>query len=273
MLLVELDQALGSHLKAGGAAQHQAAFETCGRHANVPALPFFAEAIEGGDTNILKEDFSESRFTINLRDRLHAHTRRIQREEDERQALVALGAWVGAKQAKGPVSEHCARRPNLVAAQHVFVALAAGGGTNRSKIAASLWLGPGLCPDLFAGCHGGEEARLLVRRTELHQRRPEQEDAVLVDAQRSAGAPVLFLEDQPLDQVETTAAIFARPGDHAPTAFVELALPFAMSFKTLARRVEGRQRRGWDIRLHPRTHFHAKRIFFRTVCQIHGHVP
>src|SRR5690606_5901281 len=97
-----------------------------------------------------------------------------------------------------------------------------------------LRLGPGLRPDLLAGCHGGQETCLLLRRAEFHQRGAEQEDAVLVDAQRCASAPVFFLEDQPLDQVQGTAAVFLRPGDHAPVAFTELALPIAMSLEALA---------------------------------------
>src|SRR5690606_24532612 len=136
----------------------------------------------------------------------------------------------------------------------IFVAVAGGGGTQRGKVAAGLRFGPGLRPDFIARSHGGQEARLLLRAAELHQRRTEQEDAVLVDAARRLGAVIFFLEDQPLDQVATAAAIFPRPGDHAPLALGESLLPLPVRAEAFDR-VVGSQRLLRHIRLHPRAYF------------------
>ena len=67
------------------------------------------------------------------------------------------------------------------------------------------------------GGHLGEDAVLLLRRAELEDRRREQEDAVLRDALRRAGAVVLLLEDQPLPQARVAAAVLARATTPPPS--------------------------------------------------------
>ncbi len=71
-------------------------------------------------------------------------------------------------------------------------------------------------------------------------RRAEQEDAVLVDAARRAGAVVLLFEDQPLEQIGAAAAVLDGPGDHREAAGVELLLPGAVGLEAFFR-VEGRE--------------------------------
>ena len=47
------------------------------------------------------------------------------------------------------------------------------------------------------------EALLLFRGAKLHQGRPQQQLAVLIDTHGGSGAVILFLEDQPADQRQT----------------------------------------------------------------------
>src|SRR5690606_9619120 len=97
-----------------------------------------------------------------------------------------------------------------------------------------------------------------------------QKDAVLVDPERRPGAVVLLLEDQPADQVEPAPAISLGPGDHAPSALVELALPVAMRFEALSRHVERGQGGLGDVRFHPFAHFLAKAALFGRVFELHA---
>ncbi|MNV43695.1 hypothetical protein D3C71_1354190 [compost metagenome] len=143
-------------------------------------------------------------------------------------------------------------------------------GPNRRHVGAGTRLGPGLGPDVFAGGHARQESRFLLFAAVLHQGRAEQEDAVLVDPCRRPGTVVFLFENQPLDQVATTAAEFGRPGDHAPTAFIELGFPSAVLGKTLLG-VERLQRFTRYIGRQPGPRIKAKGLLGRGIGQVHGY--
>src|SRR6185369_8221608 len=122
------------------------------RHADVPALPFLAQPVEGGDAHVFEEDLGEADVTVDLADRVAGNALLIEPEEDQAHALVALAARL-TEQAEGPVGEGRAARPDLVAIEHVIIALAHGGRANPGKVGPGLRLGPGLGPDLLAAGH------------------------------------------------------------------------------------------------------------------------
>src|SRR5690606_14777186 len=136
-------------------------------------------------------------------------------------------------------------------------------------VGAGVRLGPALGPYLLRGGDLRQEARLLLGRAELHDRRAEQEDAVLVDALRGARAVVLLLEDQPLEEVGAAAAVLARPGHHRPAAGVQRPLPRAVRLEPLAR-IEGGERRARHVRLEPRPRLRPKCPLRLRVREVHG---
>ncbi len=140
-----------------------------------------------------------------------------------------------------------------------MVAIPDGPGGDCGHVAAGTRLGPCLCPDDLSARHGGEKSFLLFFGAELHDRGAKQEDAVLVGAVRPACAEILFLKNQPLNEVKSAPAIGFGPGDHAPVTGCQRALPRDMlliSFPTFERH----QRRPRHMRFHPRPDLGAECI-------------
>ena len=105
MRLIECDQLGGGNLVAGGGAQQQPALEPGGGHADMPALPFFAEPVGNRHAHIVEEDFGEHQLAVHARDRPAGDTWRIERKQHERHAFVPFAAR-GAEQAERPIGKH-----------------------------------------------------------------------------------------------------------------------------------------------------------------------
>ncbi len=207
--------------------------------------------------HVLQEDLREAGMAVHLPDRVDGDARRVEREEDQRQPLVTLAAG-SAEQAERPVGEGGAAGPDLVAVQNVGVALEFGGRSNAGQVAAGLRFRPGLRPDLVPSGHWRQEARLLFGRTIFDESWAQQEDAVLIDPPRCAGPVIFFLENQPLDEVQPASAVFRRPGDHAPVAGFQRALPGPVRFEALAAGVEMLQRMVRNMGFEPGSNFGPK---------------
>src|SRR5262249_13858563 len=152
-----------------------------------PALSLFAQTMRDGRAYIVEKDFGEHGLAVEALDRSDSDARRIKLEKDQREALMLLAAR-RAKKPERPVRIDRTRRPNLVAAEDVVVAVARSRRSHSSQIAAGLRLRPGLRPDLVARGHRRQKARLLLIGAVFHQRRAKQENAVLVDPRGSLGA-------------------------------------------------------------------------------------
>ncbi|MNR08311.1 hypothetical protein D3C85_1244590 [compost metagenome] len=139
--------------------------------------------------------------------------------------MVTAGRRIAAKQAKQPVGEDGPGRPGLLAVEDILIAVAGGLAGNRGHVRAGIGLRPALRPHVGTGRHARQEPLLLRLGAELHQGRPEQQLAVLIDAHRPIGAVVLLFEDQPLDQVATAAAELGWPHHHRQAAFEQLGFP------------------------------------------------
>ncbi|MCY1222161.1 hypothetical protein D9M72_342420 [compost metagenome] len=266
--LVQPDQRAGGLLEAGGRTQHQAALEAGSGHGHLPAGAFRSQAVFHRHAHVVEEDLGETGLAVELADRAHGDARRIERHQHEGQPVVSRRGRIGAEQPEQPVRPHRPRRPDLLAVDDVVIAVAARAAADRGHVGTGVRLGPALRPDMLARGHARQEARLLRRGAELHQRRPEQEDAVLVDAHRRAGAPVFFLEDEPLDQVAAAPAQFGRPRDHAPAALVERGFPGAVLGKAFPG-VEAGQRRARHVRSHPVAHLGAEGALGFGVFKLH----
>ena len=71
----------------------------------------------------------------------------------------------------------------------------------------------------------GRKRTLLVVAAEVHDRRPEQALADDADASRAAGARVLLVEDDLLDERHAAAAVLGGPTEPDPGVAPELLLP------------------------------------------------
>src|SRR5690242_15432565 len=131
---------------------------------------------------------------------------------------MPLRGGVAAKEAEHEVAEGAPRAPRLLPAQTKPAACivthrrALDGG----EIATRVGFRPPLGPQIVARRHARQDAILLLFGAEFEERRCEQENPVLCDALRAAGAVVLFLENEPLHQRGLASAVFLGPRDDRP---------------------------------------------------------
>jgi len=92
------------------------------------------------------------------------------------------------------------------------------------------------------------KSALLRGGAKLHECGSEQQNTVLVDPQRTIGAGVLFLENQPFHEVTAAPAQLFGPGDAAPSALGQACFPLAVLFKAFAG-VVACQRTAWRMGL------------------------
>ena len=218
--------------------------------------------------HVVEEHFSEGLLAVECPDRANRDAFRIERHQQVRQAVVAAGLRVAAEQAEQPVGEQRARRPGLLAVDDIVVAIADRAARDRGHVGAGVGLAPALRPHVVAARHARQETRLLLGRAELHQCRPEQQDAVLVHAHRCVGRVVLLLEDQPLDQVGTAAAQFLGPDHAAPAALGQRRLPGAVLLEALARVVAAQCRLG-NVRAQPVARFGTEGLLLWSELKVH----
>ena len=186
--------------------------------------------------------------------------------------MVTLGLGIGAEDSEQPVGERGPRTPSLLSTQNIVVPVPPGRRSDRRHVAAGVRLRPALCPDFLARSHLGQVACFLLFGPELHQRRAEQKDPVLVHAPGSTGAVIFFLEDQPLDQVRSAASVLDRPRNHRPPALVEGALPLPVSLKALGG-IHRWKRLTRNVLLEPLARLAAEGFFLFGVCQLHRVQP
>ena len=211
-----------------------------------------AEHVAVGDEDVVEEDLGEAVVAVEPGHRAHGDAGGAERDEEVGHALVALGGGIGAEEAEEVVAERAAGAPRLLPAEPPSAA--------RSSRTARLLMPARSLPAFgsdqpwaqrsSAGGHAREHARLLLGRAELEEGRREEEDAVLAHALRRAGAVVLLLEDQPLEEARLTPAVLARPGDDGPARLEEPLLPLHVEREALGR-VAGGQRARWHVRLEP----------------------
>ena len=170
---------------------------------------------------------------------------------------------------------HSAKAPRLA---HVFWPLRiqpspavsrAGAGADAGQVAAGVGLGPALAPDLVAGRHRREVARLLLLGPVLEHGRGEQEDAVLAHPLRRPGPVVLLLEDEPLEDADVAPAVLGGPADHRPAVLEHGALPGAVGLEALGR-IEGGEGVGGDVRGQPGPRLGPEGLVLGAEGQVHG---
>ena len=97
----------------------------------------------------------------------------VHRHRERGEALVLRDVGIGAREQQAPVGDVGVARPDLVAVDHVLVAVARRGRAQRREVGAGVGLAEALAPALAAADEAGEEAVLdrlaAVRRDALHE--------------------------------------------------------------------------------------------------------
>ena len=145
-----------------------------------------------------------------------------QQHADAGVAWLRLG--IGAHQREHPVGEVAVGGPHLVAVDDEVVAVELGASDQARKVRTGAGLGIALAPRRLAGEDRRQVLRLLLRRADLDDQRPDEVEAVRIGRGRADPADLLEQDDL-LRQRRAHAAAVLRPMRRDPAALVELAVP------------------------------------------------
>ena len=165
----------------------------------------------------------------------HGDARRVERDEEVGEALVALAVRVGAEQPEQVGAERATGRPRLLAVEHPAAVDPAGPARDAGEVAAGVRLRPALAPEVLGRRHAAAGCRPAARR--CRTRRcvgASRKMPFWVTRWRRAGPVVLLLEQQPLPQRRTAAAVLLGPRHHRPPVVEEPPLPLEVLREALA---------------------------------------
>src|SRR5690606_15467686 len=162
-----------------------------------------------------------------LDDRAHLDAGLLHRHQQVRQAVVSLGARLGAAQHEAPVGPLRPRGPDLLALDDPLAALQARARLHVREVGAGVRLGVALAPDRLAARAAAQETLFLLLAAERGQGGREQPLADVAEPARPAGARVLLVPDHLLDQRRAAPARLARPAEPDPARLAEPPLPRA----------------------------------------------
>ena len=137
------------------------------------------------------------------------------------------GVGIGAGDQHAPLRVLGEGRPDLLPADHPFVAVLDRARLQRGEVGAGLGLGEALAPDLLAGQDRLQVALLLLLGAVGDHDRAAHRQAEHVGGARRLLAGRLADEDRLLDHRRAAAAVLLRPGDPGPAGLVQLVLPLA----------------------------------------------
>ena len=136
-----------------------------------PAVVLRADDVRRGDPHVVEEDLVEGRFVIHLLDRPDGDAGRLHVEHEVRDPPMRLRVRVGASEQDAVAGELRQRGPDLLAVEHVLVAVAHRARRERREVAAGFRLAEQLAPDLGAVEQAGEVALLLLGGPRDEERR------------------------------------------------------------------------------------------------------
>ena len=200
-----------------------------GAHGHHPALALAAQPVVDRDVDVGEVDLVEHLVAGHVADGAALDARGLEVDDEGGDALVlgpALdGGRVGAEQEQAPLGQVRGRDPDLLAVDHVVVAVEDGHGAEVGQVVAGVGLGEPLAPVLVGVEDRGEPAVLLLLGAPLDEHRADLPDAVGVVHPR---CPVLGHDlrvEEALDRRGLPAAPLRRPVDGGPAALVQHALP------------------------------------------------
>ena len=168
----------------------------------------------------------------------------VHRQDQPRDAAVLRRVGIGAHEELADVGDLPERAPDLLAVQHVVVAVALGPRAQRREVGARARLGEALAPHLFAAQDLRQVVGLLRVAALFDQRRArvQRADEVHADVRRTRPGR-LFVEDQLLGGRRAAAAELGRPVQARVARVEQPALPVGVPLPAVGPRVARRLRR------------------------------
>ena len=248
--------------------------------ATIHPSPSPPEAAVERDHRVVEEDLVEHLLAGHVADRAGLDPRGVHVDDEGGDALVLGppldGGGIGPQQEEPPAGQVGGRDPDLLAVDHVGVAVPDGRRPQVGQVVAGVGLGEPLAPVVGGVEDRGKPPLLLLVGAPGDDHRADLPEAVGVEQARR---PVLGHHlgvDDALHGGGIAAAVLHGPAHRRPPAPVEEALPCRPSVLGLLARergvvgqlLAGQERR--EVLVEPRPQFVAERFIFRGQCEVHG---
>ena len=148
-------------------------------------------------------------------------SRRIHRDEQDRDAARARLLAAGADEEVAEVGHRGVRRPHLLPVHDVLVGVPDCSRAQRGEIGSGLGLGEALTPDDVTAGDARQVVAALLLGAVAHDRRPDPVDVHVLRATGLADRPQLLTEDGVLPARRRVAAVLDRPVRGQPTTLGE----------------------------------------------------
>ena len=181
------------------------------RHRDPPAVAGLADDQVGGGPGAGEEHLVELRAAGQLLDRPDLDAVLVDRDQQERQPVVPLGAGLGARDDEEPLAELRVGRPDLLAVDHPVVAVQPGLGLHVGQVGAGAGLGVALRPQLLDGqdLRAGTAAAAPCVPNAISVG-PSSSSPRWLTRAGAFGSRVLLVEDHLLPEREAAAAVLLR---------------------------------------------------------------
>ncbi len=192
----------------------------------------------------------------------------VHRHRERRDALVLGDVGVGAGEQDAPVGDVGVARPDLVAVDHVLVAVGDRGGAQRGEVGSGIGLAEPLAPPLRAVDQPGQEA--VLDRVAAVVGDPLDQVAEARPRRRARGRHLL-VEDHVEDGRQVLTAVARRPAQPEEPGVVQRGVPLGLAGPVL---VVGRRRGQAGVVVgEPRAQPGPELGFRRRVTKVHSSPP
>ncbi len=240
--------------------------ETEQRLGHAPTLVDSADQAVVGHPHVVEKHFAELAVQLQVEDRPHLDARAVHRHQQEADAVLRLGAALGADQQEDPVGLRAHGGPGLLSVDHPLAVFQARLGAQAGQVGAGVGLAVALAPDVFAAENARQEARPLRLVAIADQQWAEHGHAAV--GQARAAVLLHFLHhDQLLAGAQPHAAVLPGPAGTQPALARQQQVPLAgfLAPQATGRIADALRIVGGD----PLTDHQAKGVVIETVVVAH----
>ena len=214
------------------------AFVAHDRHREPPPFTGLADHVRGRNTRAVEQHLPELvRDAVDHAQRPLLDAGLVHRDRERGESLVLRHVGVGPREEQAPIGHVGVARPDLVAVDHVLVAVARRGRAQRREVGAGIGLAEALAPTFAPADQSGKVALLdrvaPVRRDALHE-------IAEARTRRRARGRDLFVEDDVEHRRQVVTAEARRPAQPEEARVEERGVPLGLARPVL---VVGRRRR------------------------------
>jgi hypothetical protein len=190
---------------------------------HVPAPSDVAEHSVVAHPYVVEEDLVEVLLAHHRLDRDHGDPRTVHGHQEDRDSVVLLVLLGRPGGEEAPVRQARIGRPDLLAVEHPFIAVAPRGELQRTEVGARLGLTEPLAPDRRPGRDAGQVPGTLLTRPHLHEDGADPVEAHVLRTAWLEVGPHLLAEHSLLPQIRLRAAVLGRPAQSQQVVVREAA--------------------------------------------------